>query len=370
MLVTIATGIGLQQKIREKVAAFNGHISIVNYDNNSNVESQVPIDLNQEFYPKFTSVSGIKHIQAVATKGGIIRTESDFEGVVVKGIGADYDWNYFQEYLVEGRIPDFKNKLNDEILISQQIANRLGLKIGDKANTYFRKNDTRFNIRGFVIVGIYNSRFEQFDKSYILADIRHIQKLNKWTSNQVGAFEIFIDDFTKIEAKANQVYEQIPSTLDSRPITFTYGTIFEWLKLFDLNIIGIIAIIIIVAGINMITALLVLILERTPVIGILKALGATDWAIRKVFLYNAGYLIGVGLFWGNLIGIGLLLVQKYFGIIALNPATYYVNTAPVYLNISYIILLNLGTLVLCVIMLVIPSFIIAKISPVKVIRFD
>ncbi|WP_459210586.1 ABC transporter permease [Aquimarina rhabdastrellae] len=370
MLITIATGIGLQQKIREKVAAFKGHVTIVNYDNNNNVEHQVPVSIHQDFYPEFTTVEGINHIQAIAAKGGILRTETDFEGVVVKGIGKDYDWNYFKEYLVAGRLPDFSSKINDEILISQHIANRLGLTIGDKANTYFRKTDSRFNVRGFVIVGIYNSGFEEFDKSYLLADIRHIQKLNKWKPDEVGGFEVFIDDFSQINEKGNEIYEAIPSELDSQPITYTYRSIFEWLKLFDLNIIGIIAIIIIVAGINMITALLVLILERTPMIGILKALGSSDWSIRKVFLYNAAYLIAIGLFWGNIIGIGLLFIQKYFNIIKLNPVTYHVNTAPVYINIGYIFLLNVGTLLLCLLMLVIPSYVISRISPVKAIRFE
>ncbi len=371
MLITIATGIGLQQKIREKVAAFNGHVLIVNYDNNNSVESLVPITTtNQEFYPDFKGVDGVKHIQGVASKGGVIRTENDFEGVIVKGVGKDYDWKYFEEYLIAGRLPDFENKLNNEILLSQHLANRLGLKVGDKANTYFRKNTTRFNIRSFKIVGLYNSRFEEFDKAYLFADIRHIQKLNKWNKDEVGNFEIFLDDFSKIEEKGTEIYENLPPDLDSQTIIFKYRSIFEWLKLFDFNIIGIIGVIILVAGINMITALLVLILERTPMIGILKALGSSDWSIRKIFLYNAGYLISVGLFWGNLIGIGLLMLQKNFGIIGLNPVTYYVNTAPVYINVGYIILLNIGTLVLCLVMLLIPSYIITRISPVKAIRFD
>lgn len=194
--------------------------------------------------------------------------------------------------------------------------------------------------------------------------------MNKWKENQVGGFEVFIDDFDDIDKKGRQIYENIPSDLEAVTITLKYGSIFEWLKLFDLNIIGIISIIILVAGINMITALLVLILERTPMIGILKSLGTNDWSIRKVFLYNAGYLILIGLLWGNLIGVGLLFLQKYYGVIGLNPATYYVSTAPIYIDIGYIILLNLGTMVLCLIMLLIPSYVIAKISPSKAIRFQ
>ncbi len=374
MLITVATGIGLQRKIREKVAAFNGHILINSFDNNSSVETLIPISTNQDFYPDFDEVTGIEHLQGVATKIGLIRTETDFDGVVVKGIGKDYNWEYFKEYIIEGRIPDFTNTLNNEILLSSHFANRLKLGIGDKAITYFLKKNgssaSRPYIRAFEIVGIYNSGFQEFDETYLFADIRHIQRMNKWKEDEVGNFEVYIDDFEKIDAKGQEIYENVPSTLDSQTITLKYATIFEWLKLFDLNIIGIIAIIILVAGINMITALLVLILEKTPMIGVLKALGATDWTIRKVFLYNAAYLIAIGLFWGNLIGIGLLWIQDIYGVVSLNPETYYVSTAPVYINIGYIVLLNLGTMILCLIMLLIPSYIVSKISPTKSIRFE
>ncbi|WP_298319976.1 FtsX-like permease family protein [uncultured Aquimarina sp.] len=374
MLITVATGIGLQRKIREKVAAFNGHVIITSYDNNNSIESLIPIKKDQHFYPNFVDVDGIKHVQRFATKGGLIRTENDFEGVVVKGIGEDYDWSYFKEYLIEGTLPDFTDPRNNQILISAYTSSRLGLGVGDKANTVFLKKNTSSkipaNIRAFEIVGIYDSGFLEFDEKFIFADIRHIQKMNKWKDGEVGGFEVFIDNFDEIDKKGKEIYESIPSDLEAQTIALKYGSIFEWLKLFDLNIIGIIGIIILVAGINMITALLVLILERTQMIGILKSLGTNDWSIRKVFLYNAGYLILLGLFWGNLIGISLLFIQKHYGIIGLNPATYYVSTAPVYISIGYIILLNIGTTILCLAMLLIPSYVIAKISPSKAIRFQ
>ncbi|PKV49903.1 lipoprotein-releasing system permease protein [Aquimarina sp. MAR_2010_214] len=374
MLITVATGVGLQRKIREKVAAFNGHILISSFDNNSSVESLIPISSDQKFYPEFSEVEGIVHMQGVATKMGLIRTVSDFDGVVVKGVGKDYKWDSFKEYLVEGRIPDFTKALNEEILLSSHIANRLGFSVGDKVITYFLKKNTTSTsktfIRAFEIVGIYNSGFLEFDETFLFADIRHVVKMNKWKPDEIGNFEVFIDDFDQIDKKGQEIYENIPSTLDSQTISLKYATIFEWLKLFDLNIIGIIGIIILVAGINMITALLVLILERTPMIGILKALGTSDWSIRKVFLYNASYLILRGLFWGNLIGIGLLLIQEQYGVVGLNPETYYVSTAPVYIDIGYIVFLNIGTMLLCLLMLLIPSYIIAKISPTKSIRFQ
>ncbi len=372
MLISIATGVGLQKKIREKVSAFNGDIIITNFDTNFSNDSQIPISKNQDFYPEFTTVEGIKHIQVTALKGGVIRTETDFEGVVVKGVGEDYDWQYFEDFLVEGELPDFTSDLNSDILISSYLANRLQLEIGDRIVTFFLNDDSSKapRSRGFTITGIYSSGFQQFDEQFLIADIRHIQRLNKWEEDQVGSFEIFVNDFDEIVPIGNAVYNETSSTLDTQTIRDKYNSIFEWLDLFDFNIALIIGIMILVAGINMITALLVLILERTQMIGILKALGSSDWSVRKVFIYNAMYLIGVGLFWGNVIGIGLLVLQQQFKLFPLDPNTYYVTEAPVHLDIGYILALNAGTFVLCLLMLLLPSYIIAKISPVRAIRFE
>lgn len=372
MMVSVATGIGLQQKIREKVSAFNGQIIISNYDNNNSEITLIPISKKQDFYPNFKSVPEVSHIQAVATKAGIIRTENAFEGIVFKGVGADYNWNNIKEYLAEGKLPDFSKTLNEEVIISRFLADRLNLKLGDSFNTFFIKEEQGKlpNSRRFKIAGIFSSGFQDFDATYIIGDIRHIQRINKWSPDQVGAFEVFVKDFTTIKETGNQIYEKISSNLDTKTITEKYSYIFDWLQLFDFNIIVILAIMILVATINMVVALLVLILERTQMIGILKALGANNWTVRKVFLYNAFYLIVRGLFWGNLIGISLLLIQQQFGIIHLNPENYYVNQAPVYLNWGYIALLNLLTITVCFLVLLIPSYIITKISPVKAIRFD
>lgn len=372
MIVSIATGIGLQQKIRQKVSAFNGHIIISNFNGNESDGSIEPVSTDQKFYPKFNAVEGINHIQAVATKLGIIRTETDFEGITFKGVGKDYKWEYLEEYLIDGRLPKLKSNLNEEVLISQYLANRLKLKLNDSFNTFFlNEGDNKLpKSRRFKIVGIYNSGFQEFDAAFIIGDIRHIQRLNKWNSNQVGSFEIFVDDFTKIDEKGKQVYKEIPSTLNAQTIVEKYYYIFDWLKLFDFNIIVILIIMIIVSTINMVVALLVLILERTQMIGILKSLGSDNWSIRKIFLYNSLYLILRGLFWGNTIGIGLLLIQKKFEIIKLNPESYYVNVAPVEINILYILALNIGTVLVCLLVLLIPSYLITKISPAKTIRFD
>lgn len=372
MLISFATGIGLQVKIREKIAAFNGHIIIENYDNNSSQVSLIPVSRDQEFYPEFDMVEGVNHVQAVATKAGIIRTPTDFEGVIVKGVGPDYKWENFEEFLIEGELPDYSGDLNENILISAYTANRLGFGVGDKVITYFLREDPNKNplLRAFVVKGIYSSGFQEFDQLYMIADIRHIQRLNNWEPDQVGSFEVFIDDFDQLDQKGGEIYEKTDSFLDTRTIKQKYYSIFEWLSLFDFNIALIIGIMILVAGINMITALLVLILERTQMIGILKALGGGDWAIRKIFLYNAAYLIALGLFWGNLIGLGLLFIQKYFKLFPLDPETYYVTEVPVYIGWEYILGVNLGTLVLCFLMLLIPSVIITNISPVKAMKFD
>lgn len=372
MIVSVATGIGLQQKIREKVSAFNGHIVISNYDNNQSEVTLVPVSTKQNFYPKFTSVPGIAHIQAIATKAGIIRTETAFEGIILKGVGKDYKWNNIKEYLVSGKLPDFSKEINQDVVISQFLANRLNLKVGDSFNTFFIKEEqNKLPLsRRFKITGIFNSGFQEFDATYIIGDIRHLQRINKWSKDEVGAFEVFVNDFDNIEETGEQVYEQTSSTLDTKTIIEKYSYIFEWLQLFDFNIIVILVVMILVATINMVVALLVLILERTQMIGILKALGADNWSVRKIFLYNAFYLIVRGLFWGNLIGISLLLIQQNFGVIKLNPENYYVNQAPVYLNFGYILVLNLLTITICFLVLLIPSYIITKISPVKAIRYD
>ena len=372
MIVSVATGIGLQQKIREKVSAFNGHIIISNYDNNQSEATLTPIVKNQKFYPKFNSVAGISHIQAVATKAGIIRTEKAFEGIIFKGVGTDYKWDNIQEYLVGGHLPNLLSQLNSEVVISQFLADRLQLKVGDAFNTFFiKENQNQLpNIRRFKITGIFNSGFQEFDATYIIGDIRHVQRINKWTPNEIGAFEIFVQDFDMIQEVGEEVYQQTPSNLDAKTIIEKYSYIFDWLLLFDFNIIIILGVMILVATINMVVALLVLILERTQMIGILKALGASNWSVRKIFLYNAFYLILRGLLWGNCIGIGVLLIQKYFGIIQLNPENYYVNQAPVYFNLGYIAALNLLTVGVCFLVLLIPSYVITKISPIKAIRYE
>lgn len=374
MLVAIATSEGLQYIIREKVTAFNGHVQIYNYDNNNSEVSVVPVSKKQDFYPEFTSVEGVVHVQAVATKAGIIRTADTFEGVIAKGLGNDYNWKALEEYLVAGELPNYNAGLNGDILISKLMANRLNMNVGDSFFTFFLKNeDTNAlpNQRKFTIKGIYDSGFEEIDGLFIFVDIRHIQRMNKWTEDEVGNFEIFLESFEEIDEKSAEIYDKTLSNLDTKTLKDKYRNILDWIGLFDFNTILIIGILIVVCGFNMITALLVLILERTPMIGILKALGTNNWSIRKVFLYNAAYLIGIGLFWGNIIGLGLIYIQNVFKPLKFpNPKEYYIEHIPVHMDVITVLSLNIGVMLLCLLMLLVPSYIITKITPVKAIRFE
>lgn len=371
MVMSVATGVGLQQKIREKISAFNGHVIVSNFDDNQSQVTAEPIDTKVLPISQLKKNSFITHVQPIITKGALIRTETDVEGIIFKGVDASYQWKNLKEFLVEGKIPTYKEGDINEVLISQFLANRLKLKVGNSFNTFFMKTQGKLpSVRKFKIAGIYNSGFQEFDSSYIIGNIEHLQRINKWQPNQIGAYEIFIDDFSKLEERAQEIYKTIPPTFNSASISEKYFSVFEWLKLFDFNILVILIIMIGVATINMVVALLVLILERTQLIGMLKALGASNWSVRKIFLYNAAHLISRGLLWGNGIAILLLVLQKKFEIIKLNPESYYVSSAPVDINLLHILLLNVGTILICILVLLIPSYLITKISPIKALKFD
>jgi lipoprotein-releasing system permease protein len=371
MVMSVATGVGLQQKIREKISAFNGHVIVSNFDDNQSQVTAEPIDSRLLPISKLKKNSFITHVQPIITKGALIRTETDVEGIIFKGVDASYQWKNLKEFLVDGKIPTYKDGDINEVLISQFLANRLKLKAGNSFNTFFMKTQGKLpSVRKFKIAGIYNSGFQEFDSSYIIGNIEHLQRINKWQPNQIGAYEIFIDDFSKLDERAEEIYKTIPPTFNSASISEKYFSVFEWLKLFDFNILVILIIMIGVATINMVVALLVLILERTQLIGMLKALGASNWSVRKIFLYNAAHLISRGLLWGNGIAILLLVLQKKFEIIKLNPESYYVSSAPVDINLFHILLLNVGTILICVLVLLIPSYLITKISPIKALKFD
>ncbi|MCC7333163.1 MAG: ABC transporter permease [Flavobacteriales bacterium] len=370
MIISISIVSGFQREIRNKVIGFGGHIQITKYDSQNSFEGS-PIEMNQPFYPGMDSVAGIKQIQIFATKPGIIKTNNDIYGVVVKGIGSDFDWTFFKDKLKKGEpLKIQKDVSTNEIVISQTIANKMKIDVDEKLFLYFIQSDGQLRPKDFVVKGIYQSGLEQFDNMFVITDISHIQKRNNWSSNQVGGFEVIIDDYSQLDRLAEFVYNHIGYELNSTTIIDRNPEIFHWLELQDLNVVIIILLMILVAVINIISALLILILERTSTIGILKILGLSNWRVRKVFLYNALHLILYGLTIGNIIGIGLCLIQLKFGVIKLPEESYYISEVPIEMSISTILLLNFGTLFICISMLIIPSYVITKISPVKAIRFD
>ncbi len=375
MIVALAILTGFKKQIREKVVGFGSNIQIVNFDSNLSFET-APIHEGQGFIPKIKKIPGISHIQVFATKAGIIKTDEEIQGVVLKGVGSDFDWSYFKSNIVDGEIFTVTDSARTEkVVISKKISDMLRLRIGDSFAMHFVQDPPR--MRKFTVSGIYETSLEEFDKMYVFCDIGHIKRLNNWDDDQVSGFEIFINDFDRLDLITEAVqdavgYQILPDEEKFKVINIRekYPQIFDWLNFQDLNVIIIITLMLVVTGFNMISGLLILILEKTNMIGILKALGSEDKIIRKVFLYQAAYLIGKGLLWGNLIGIGLALIQLKTGLISLDPSSYYIKTVPINLSLIHIILLNAGTMAAIIIMLLVPSKLISRITPVKAIRYD
>ncbi|MBL4708279.1 MAG: ABC transporter permease [Flavobacteriales bacterium] len=368
MTLSLSIVQGFQAEIEKKVIGFGSHIQISTYESIGLLENK-PISKNREFVDSLKKIKGINHIQIFANKGAILKTEENNYMVVIKGIGQDYEWTFFNQYIKEGKIPQLdSNKKTNEILISSIISDKLQLHVGDDVLAYFIQQPPR--IRKFTVSGIYNTGLGEMDEKMILGDIRQIQKLNGWEDHQIGGFEILIDDLDKIKELDEKIYEIIDYDLTSTSIIDARPELFNWLALMDTNVIVIISLLILVCGIDIISALLILILERTSMIGILKALGAKNASIRKVFIYNAAHLILYGLFFGNLFGIGISLLQLEYGFIGLPQEAYFIDKVPIQIDFLNLVLLNIGTLLCCLLMLIIPSNIIAKISPIKAIRFD
>lgn len=376
MIVAVAVVLGFKQEIRNKMIGFGGHIQITNFDTNNTYE-MAPIKAEKAFLDKIKRIPDVKHVEAFATKPGIIKTKTEFQGIVLKGIDQNFDWSFFKSNLVEGDILHVsKDSLENKVLISKYLANLLGLKLGDKFLTYFIQDQIRS--RKFTITGIYSTNFVEYDKLFIITDLRHVQQLNDWESSEISGLELLINDFDKIDQAGevvNSVAGDIVSTNGNAYYTQTIKEInpqiFGWLDLLDMNVWVILGLMLAVAGFNMISGLLILILERTSMIGILKSTGATNWSVRKIFLYHSFFLIGKGMLWGNVIGLSLCAIQYFTGIIPMpDPESYYVEIVPVVFNWFYIFLLNAGTLAASVLMMIGPSYLITKISPAKIIRYE
>ncbi|MGB4775193.1 MAG: FtsX-like permease family protein [Daejeonella sp.] len=368
MVLAVAIVKGFKSEIREKARGFSGDLQIVKIDLNASFENS-PFIINPNTLKRIKKYPEIVYVQPFATKPGIINTNNEVEGVVLKGVDKNYNWNYYKNILVAGRLIDFKDsvKSQKEILISKYTAERLNLKVGDDFLMYFIQQPLRK--RKFTISGIYNLGIEEVDKMYVIGDLALIRRLNNWTTDEVGGYELRIKDFQHLDTIANKVYDNLDLNLKSFTVKEYYPQIFEWLSLLDVNTQVILILMLAVAVINMISALLIMILERTNMIGILKALGSNNWSIRKIFLYNAAYLIGLGLLFGNLTGIGLGLFQHYTHFFKLEQASYYMSFVPVELDIADILALNAGTLFISILVLLIPSMLVTRISPVKAISF-
>ena len=396
MIVATALITGFKNEISSKIFGFWGHIHIVSSQINRSFEV-IPVSVDQDFYPSLDTIrqldylgenrvlgikvgkemifhqtkGGIRHIQKFAHMPGIIKTKKELEGIILKGIGEDFDWDNMANYLIEGGPIEMKEgeKASQGIIISEQTSKRLNISVGSQFIVHFVVDGDQLK-RRFKVKGLYKTGLEEYDKKFALVDIRHIQQLLGWDASGVGGFEVFIENIDDLDPINEHIYiEEIPNDLYSQTIRDKFPSIFEWLELQDINEVVIIGLMIIVSIINMVTALMILILERTNMIGILKALGQGDWSIRKIFLYYAAYIICVGLFFGNLFGIGLCWLQKKFELIRLSEADYYLSVAPIEINFWTILMLNLGTLLVTIVFLIIPSYLVTRITPVKAIRF-
>lgn len=369
MILSLGILNGFQNEIRNKVIGFGGHIRIVAFENGNGTE-QESIYKDEKLIAEISSIPQVQNIQTYAQKPGILKTKDDILGVVFKGVDESFNWHFFEKNLVSGSLPDLNsNKTSNSIIISKKIASKMELETGQKMLVYFTQNGQP-RPRNFTITGIYHTGMAGFDDLYLLGDIRHIQRINGWNENNIGGIEVNLKNYNDILRADELVYGTIPYNLSTSTIRESNPEIFAWLELQDINVIIIITLVFMVSAINMTTALLILILEKTSLIGILKALGADNWQIRKIFLLQAAYLIGLGLFWGNLFGLGTGLIQHYHPFIELPQESYYLTHVPVHFNSVHIILLNLGTLIFCTLSLIIPSYIVTKISPVKAIRFN
>ena len=371
MILAIATGKGLQEKISAKVTGFTSDIQVTVLDLNQSLELS-PISPDSSVIMSLYEIEGVEHVQTQISKNALIKTDTEFEGIVVKGVDDNFDWNFIDAHLTQGQLPKYNSyEKSNEILISKKLSQTLGLKINDQALFYFQgKQNNQPLIRKFTIKGIYETGIEIFDNLYIFADLKHLQKINRWSENQFSSIEIKVNKDYNIDSIQSLVEIVTPFDAKVSSSKSLYPQIFDWIKLFDLNIAIILIIMIVVASINMISSLLIIILERTKMIGLLKALGAASISIKKIFLYHAFYLLQKGLIIGNGIGLSLIALQYFLAPIELDPAHYYVKKLPVALSIENWLSINLMSFFICMVLLIIPALIIQKVEPVKAIRYE
>ena len=376
MIVTVCVVLGFKHTIRDKVVGFGSHIQIQNFMSQQTA-SPAPISISDSLLNQLRQMPGVRHVECYALTQGILKTDNDFLGVGFKGIGSDYDLTFLKKHLVEGEMPVFSSdKSNNHLLISRMMADKLRLKAGDRIYAYFIAEDN-VRARKFTIKGIYETHMNQFDQSICFTDLPTSVKLNSWEPDQCSGAEVLVEDFDRLEETAQYIVKDVNRKTDrygeiitSQTIYEAYPHVFQWLSLLDINVWIIFALMVAVAGFTMVSGLLIIILERTQMIGILKALGMRNSTVRHTFLWFAVFIIGRGLILGNIIGLGLVLLQQYTGIIHLDPASYYVDTAPMELNIPIILLLNVATLLICVFVLIAPSYLVSHIHPARSMRYE
>lgn len=375
MILALSIVVGFKKEVRNKVVGFGAHIQITNLHNNSSYET-LPICISPELRTQLESTEGVKHLQAFSTKPGIIKTDSAFQGIILKGVGKDYDWDFFKKNMIEGAVINPNDTtISNQVILSKNIASKLNLKTGDSFLCYFVGENVRY--RKFNITGIYSTNFEDYDKLFVITDIELIRRLNNWDDDEASGVELLVSDYDNLDKIQQNVFLEMmtyrdrkENTLLTRSIKELNPMIFGWLDLLDTNVVVIIVLMFAISIFTMISGLLIIILERTNMIGMLKTLGARNYNIRKVFLYVSSFLILKGMLWGNIIALAVLFIQKYFGVIKLDAEKYYMSEVPVDINFLYIILINVGTLVLSMLVMIIPSYLIAKISPAKSIRYE
>lgn len=376
MIVTVSVVLGFKHTIRDKVVGFGGNITVANFLT-LNSSDQYPIAMDDSMTNALKAIPGVKHVGRYALTQGILKTDNDFLGVILKGVGPDYDETFLKENMISGTLPVFSDsKSHNQIVISGRIAEKLNVKVGDRIFAYFI-NEQGVRTRRFTISGIYETNLQRFDETMCFTDLYTCVKLNGWGSDQASGAELEVSDFNQMQPVADRVASKVNRTLDRYGNTYSSATvqelnpsIFSWLNLMDLNVWIILALMVAVAGVTMISGLLIIILERTQMIGVLKALGARNKTIRHIFLWFATFIIGRGLIIGNVIGLGIIALQRYTGLVRLDPQTYYVSTVPVEFNWPLIIALNAATLLICVFVLVAPSYLVSHIHPAKSMHYE
>lgn len=375
MIISVSVALGFKDEIKSKVIGFGSHIQVTNLDATNSMEV-LPVQVNDSVMKVLKGLKGIAHVQRFVTKPGLIKTDENFQGMILKGVAQEYDPTFFKQHLIAGEFPRFSDSSSsNKLLISKATADKLKLHLGDKVFTYYFENSIR--IRRFQIVGIYRTNLSAYDNNVMMTDLYTVRKLNNWMPDQCSGVEMTVNDFNKLDSIDMEVVQKVNRHIDAYGDTYSAKTIkevnpdiFAWLSLMDMNVWVILILMMGVAGFTMISGLLIIILERTQMIGLLKALGASNRQVRHVFLYFSAFLIGRGLLLGDVIGIGLLFLQRLFGLVHLDPATYYVETVPVMFNWGLFLLLNVATLLISLFILIAPSYLVSHIEPSKAMRFE